>query len=197
MLKVIKELAQRIKDEERTMMSVECLASIGTAVFNTRHLNGELAELGVWKGGSTKLIYLMGRKPMHAFDTFQGLPAKRSFDHLSLKEGDYAVDHEEVKEYLKPYKDIHTYKGVFPDTSAPIKDKMFSFVHLDADFYDGTLQGLKFFYPKMVKGGIIMLDDCPGTKGIDIAVDEFLAGLPENLIIRTFPIKGQCQFTFI
>ena len=196
MKEAIEELAQRIKDEGRTMMSVECLANIGEAVFNTRHLKGELAEVGTWKGGSVKLIHLIGRKPTHGFDTFEGLPKKRDFDHLSLKEGDYPADFEEVKAYLKPYKAINLYKGVFPDTTEPIKDKKFSFVHLDADFYDGTLQGLKFFYPRMVKGGIIMLDDYPGTKGIDIAVDEFLNGLPKNnYLVQTFPTKGQGQFT--
>lgn len=67
-------------------------------------------------------------------------------------------------------------KGFFPDTAEDIEDT-FCFVHLDMDIYQSTMDGLQFFWPKMVEQGVIMLDDyhndhCPGVKK---AVDEFCA----------------------
>lgn len=67
-------------------------------------------------------------------------------------------------------------KGFFPDTALNVKD-FFCYVHLDMDIYQSTMDGLKFFWPRMVEQGIIMIDDyyndhCPGVKK---AVDEFCA----------------------
>ena len=51
----------------------------------------------------------------------------------------------------------------------------FGFVHLDMDIYSPTIFALNYFEKKMVKGGVILLDDygfmsCPG---IEKAVSEF------------------------
>ncbi len=42
---------------------------------------------------------------------------------------------------------------------------------------------LQFFYPRMVAGGILLLDEYndPPWPGCNKAVDEFLAGKPEHL----------------
>ena len=45
----------------------------------------------------------------------------------------------------------------------------FSFVHIDVDLYQPTLDCLEFFFPKLVSGGIIVCDDYnssqfPGAK---------------------------------
>jgi hypothetical protein len=43
---------------------------------------------------------------------------------------------------------------------------------------------LEFFYPRMVKGGIILLDEYRDSAwpGCTQAVDEFIAGKPERLV---------------
>ena len=43
-------------------------------------------------------------------------------------------------------------KGYFPESAHGIDEK-FAFVSLDLDLYKPTLEGLRFFYPKMIKGG--------------------------------------------
>src|SRR4051812_38244941 len=40
----------------------------------THAIPGEIAEVGVYKGGSAKLICTTTKKPVHLFDTFTGLP---------------------------------------------------------------------------------------------------------------------------
>ena len=40
-----------------------------------------------------------------------------------------------------------------------IKDEKFSFIHIDVDLFEPTFESLKFFYPRLKKGGIIVCDD--------------------------------------
>ena len=40
-----------------------------------------------------------------------------------------------------------------------IKNEKFSFVHIDVDLYEPTMKSLEFFFPRLVKGGIIVCDD--------------------------------------
>lgn len=68
---------------------------------------------------------------------------------------------------------MYFYKGLFPQTAEPIKDKKFAFVHLDTDLYESTLEGLKFFYPRMVKHGIILSHDYSTIKEVRRAFQDF------------------------
>jgi len=64
-------------------------------------------------------------------------------------------------------------RGLFPDTAAGLESETFAVVHLDGDLYETTRAGLDFFWPRMVTGGVIVLDDyglhdCPGvTRAVD------------------------------
>jgi len=83
---------------------------------------------------------------------------------------------------LNKYEHINFYKGLFPSTANPIKNKNFSFVHLDLDLYEGTLDSIKFFYPRMSKGGIILTHDYKSAQGVKKAFDGFFKDKPEPLI---------------
>ena len=55
---------------------------------------------------------------------------------------------------------IHYRKGYFPESIAEEeKEKKFCLVSLDADLYNPTLEGLKFFYPRLESGGYIMIHE--------------------------------------
>lgn len=132
---------------------------------------GPIAELGVYKGGSLK--YLAERHPdrnITGFDTFEGLPEKDWNESEVHVPGDFNDNSlEAVQEYLKDHKNITLIKGYFPESADSIADQKFSFVHIDFDFYQGMKSGIEFFYPRLVEGGIIVLDDygwpnCPGVK---------------------------------
>ena len=41
----------------------------------------------------------------------------------------------------------------------PTSDEKFAFVSLDLDLYKPTFEGLRFFYPKMIKGGCVLIHD--------------------------------------
>ena len=97
--------------------------------------------------------------------------------------GKYAASMENVKNYLERYDHLHFHKKVFPKTTEPVKDKIFSFVHIDVDTYESTLSCLKFFYPRMNRGGFIISHDYhDGSMGVRKAIDEFFSDKAEPII---------------
>jgi len=154
---------------------------------------GDVAEVGVWKGSSAKLLCDTTKKQVHLFDTFEGLPKPTDKDDSSqFKEGTYHSLFDEVKEYLKEYPNAHLYKGLFPETAGPIKDKKFSFVHLDVDLYESTLKCLEFFYPRMINGGVIISHDYTCAVGVKKAFDEFFKDKPEIILAPSAGVS-QCM----
>jgi hypothetical protein len=164
---------------------LECV-ELYNAVTATAKVPGEMAEVGVFNGGSAAVMLNASKdKHLHLFDTFAGLPVGGDF----LKKGEYEGSIESVKKNLSIYRDrISLYPGMFPeDTSASVADLQFSFVHLDMDLYDGTLNALRFFWPRINPGGIVMSHDYPAINGVKRAVDEFFA--QENAPF--IPLSGQ------
>jgi hypothetical protein len=144
-----------------------------------KKLGGSFAEVGVYQGASSKLICeAKGDREFYLFDTFKGLPEAE----LLLRKNQYRGSLERVKEYLKDYQSIYFYKGVFPDTANPVKDKRFSFVHLDVDLYSSTNEALRFFYPRMVKGGVILSHDYSTLPKVRQAFGEFFEDKQEFVV---------------
>ena len=178
-----------------------CLLGFGEAcrlfllVRAIGEIKGDLAEVGVYKGRSAKIICLAkGKRPLHLFDTFAGLPsADHRIDPAFLYKGLYAASFFEVKKYLKKYQNVYYYKGVFPKTAGRVKNRKFSLVHLDCDTYKSTKASLEFFYPRMNRGGVIVSHDYFGpAKGVTKAFDEYFQNKQEILI----KLPGsQCMIT--
>ncbi len=103
---------------------------IYVTVKKTEKIEGEIAEVGVFKGDSVKLICEATKKQIHLFDTFEGLPDICEHDKSEhVCKGDFFASLESVKSYLKNYTNFYFYKGIFPSTSEPVENKRFSFVH--------------------------------------------------------------------
>jgi O-methyltransferase len=155
-----------------------------------RDVPGDMAEVGVFQGASARLMCeAKGGKTLHLFDTFEGLPKASHADGVVHAENQYTCSLESVKSYLHPYKDVHFYKGRFPDLAGPLESTKFSFVHFDVDLYESTLACLKFFYPRMTPGGVMLSHDYSLLAGVHQAFDEFFADKLEKPI--EFP-STQC-----
>ncbi len=74
---------------------------------------------------------------------------------------------------------------MFPASAADLPSQLrFKFVHLDLDLYRSTLDGLHFFYPRLVHKGMIIAHDYGNwtAPGVKRAFDEFLAEVQEPLV---------------
>lgn len=162
------------------------------AVNETKHLEGDFAEAGVYTGNSAQVICAVKEnKILHLFDTFKGLPgslfepidSSTEIARFHVRPGMYAASLERVKERLKYYKNVYYYPGLFPETAKPLRNRTFAFVNLDLDLYRSTLDALKFFYPRLNVGGIIISHNYTDLPGVKKAFDEFFKAKPEKIKI--------------
>jgi len=185
----------KVKNDSFVKQTLEELLNVYLLAQQTNKLQGDIAEVGVYRGGSAKLIAMnKGKRSLHLFDSFEGMKEVSKND--LHKVADFAdTSLETVQKYLSEFNDVYFYKGWFPHTAGPIKDKQFSLVHVDADLYQSTLDSLIFFYPRMVKGAVFISHDynsisCPG---VIKAFTEFFTDKPE-LVIQ---IAGTSQGLFV
>ena len=179
--------------ESQLFPRIECLKNVKT-IFDIENITeGNVAELGVFRGDFAKEINrLWPDKKLYLFDTFEGFPlddAKVEYSKgysKTNRNGYFSNTTEELvlAKMQNPEKCI-VKKGYFPETALNIEDK-FCFVNLDADLYAPTLAGLEFFYPRLVSGGVILVHDffSKAFSGAREAVVEFTR--KENL--RAIPI---------
>ncbi|MCI8550035.1 MAG: methyltransferase [Lachnospiraceae bacterium] len=83
-------------------------------------------------------------------------------------------------------------KGYFPESiKSEDKEEKFVFVSLDVDFEEFTLEGLRFFYPRLVEGGYIFLHDYHNhcLFGVKRAVERFEAEVGGSL--KKVPISDE------
>jgi len=162
--------------------------------LNISFLEGDVAEIGVSKGGTLKIIAesVSKNKTIYGFDTFEGMPDLFCDKDVSHKIGDFSdTSLERVAELLKDNKNVVLVKGIFPESSDIVSDKRFSFVHVDCDLYKSTLSSCEFFYERLVDGGIMLFDDYGFLKGARTAVDEFFKDKREKPIYFS-ENTGQC-----
>ena len=154
---------------------------------------GEIAEVGIYKGGTGKLIAkTRPDKKVHLFDTFTETPTEDPNIDFQKEGGVSDTSLESVQKFLSDCDNVTIYPGFFPRTAEPLKDKSFCFVHIDVSLYKSIKDSLEFFYDKIVPGGIMVIEGyewraCPGAKK---AINEFLADKPEMPIITT---RWQCM----
>lgn len=159
------------------------LKNLLKAAGRTRGIHGDNAELGVYKGGSAKILAEMWPdRTLHLFDTFMGLPRseKAELDPEGyVKEGMFAASISEVREYLKGL-NVLFHAGEFPVSAFNFPPTKFAFVHIDCDLGDTAAEAIAWFWPRLSEGGIMFFDDygCKFT-GVTRAVDAAFA--PEQI----------------
>jgi O-methyltransferase len=160
-----------------------------SAEIEGRKLDGNVAELGVYKGKFARYIntYFPNRK-FYLFDTFSGFDQrdvnKEKKEAFSSGEQDFSDTSVEIVLKQMPFRDqCIPLKGFFPQSAAGINDQ-FVFVSLDTDLYDPIYAGLHYFYPRLVKGGYIFIHDFNNAayKGARKAVEQFCAEQGLNFV---------------
>ncbi len=145
--------------------------------------DADFAEFGVYEGASARLLCeAKGRRDLHLFDTFDGLPRPSSDERRVFRTGHFRSRLEAVRDAVKSFAGVHLHPGVFPSSTSRAASCRFAFVHLDVDLEDSTFDGLAFFYPRMLPGGIILTHDYSIIPGVRRAFDRFLADKVERVI---------------
>lgn len=153
-------------------------------------VSGAFAEAGVYKGESAGIIHHADPgRIFHLFDTFSGFEARdlvyetgEAATYTVKNFADTGVNNVILK--IGGNENIIVHAGYFPDSAVGLEDEIFALVNLDLDLYIPTKAALEFFYPRLSPGGVIIIHDYnPKWEGICKAVDEFVAGIHEPLIL--------------
>jgi O-methyltransferase len=162
-------------------------------------VEGCVVECGVWRGGmSAAMAEVLGKKrKYYLFDSFEGLPQAKEIDgqaalnwqqdtSSSIYYNNCKAEIEFAKECMNiagvPHYEL--VKGWFAST-LPLfhEEEKIALLRLDGDWYDSTMDCLKYLYPKVAKGGIIVIDDYYAWDGCCRAVHDYLSqnNLPERI----------------
>jgi hypothetical protein len=180
-----------------------------------RDLPGAFAECGVWRGGSVLAMVLtlleLGRtdRDLYLYDTFEGMtaPTERdvsSFDPPALETWRAAqgrserpwgelfehFDQEAVRSTLLatgyPAERLHLVRGPVEETLPGQAPERLALLRLDTDWYESTRHEMEHLYPRLVEGGVLIVDDYGHWEGARRAVDEYFAQHgPPPLLHRT------------
>lgn len=138
-------------------------------------LPGDLAECGCYVGTAA---FFMAQASKHGklylFDSFQGLSDPDETDKnidvdvMPWSAGDLRTTEATLRSNLSRYDSVVVFPGWIPERFMEVANHQFRVVHVDVDLYQPTRDSLEFFYPRLVKGGVIVMDDygfktCPGA----------------------------------
>jgi len=188
------DLAGGITVDARNMILIALAHEI-----RERDIPGAIAELGVYRGVfASRIRKLLPGRIFYLFDTFEGFCEQQKIidEHkYSMTAQDFSSTSVELAlRNIGDTKMCEVCKGLFPETTLGI-DEHFAFVSLDVDLYQPTLDGLRFFYPRLSRGGYILIHDYGSTRyiGVSEAVNEFC----RDAGIGYVPVPDTCRSAVI
>lgn len=194
-----RELLQKLLPKQRTVTTPAKLAESGlpeqdlsndyvrlaTLELLCRRLSavpGAAAELGVYRGFFASCINrLLPDRKLYLFDSFEGFaPEDRASDSFQAAHENTSV--EKVLSIMPCPEKVHIKPGFFPQSLDGLEER-FCLVSLDVDFERTTLEGLRYFWPRLNGGGYLLLHDWGNLKlpGVAKALERFEAELGETL----------------
>ena len=169
------------------------------------NIPGALVECGVFQGGNavvmmrTLLAAGVTDRDLYLYDTFEGFPKPEEIDYEYFvgpaletwkkfkKPGDSSDQSsdwlryplERVRERLHgigyPVSRIKLIKGLVEETIPVAAPEQIAVLRLDTDFYRSTKHELDHLYPRLQRGGVLIIDDYGALHGARVATDEFLS----------------------
>jgi O-methyltransferase len=181
-----------------TMLSRERLYDIYNSIdyIIKNRIPGEIVEIGCWGGGALGLCHYALRKnkesrQIYGYDTFEGHPKPSRVDkdiwgqsqiqrfnqHKTSRRGWAKITLQKVRKNLTAMgvksRNIHLVKGKIEETAAKTYPKKIALLRIDVDWFEPTSHSLKFFYPKLSKKGVLIVDDYGHYQGCKEAVDSY------------------------
>jgi hypothetical protein len=181
------ELANSVLREGRTLHGRDRLWILWQAAWNSAATGGAGAEVGAFRGGTAYFIAAaleraVGHEvPVEVIDTFEGHPTEKLTDvdpdpHHS-SEIFTETSYESVVAHLAPFGLATVHKGEFSEVAPSLPERQYGLVHIDVDIHQPARDCLHYFGPRMLPGGVIVMDDyeSPTSPGIRLAAEEYLA----------------------
>jgi len=179
-------LANSILPERDLSNDYVRLATLELLCRRLAEVPGAAAELGVYRGFFARCINaLLPDRKLYLFDSFEGFGAEADASE-SFQAAHANTTIEKVLSIMPHPETVSVKPGFFPASLDGLEER-FCLVSLDVDFAQATLEGLRYFWPRLQKGGYLMLHDwgSPSLPGVAQAlriyeqeIGEAIPGIP-------------------
>jgi hypothetical protein len=176
------------------------------------NLSGDVVECGIFKGASFVRFAMMreilgnpSSKKLIGFDSFGKFPKtnfkhdKKILDDWTAVAGENSISKKDLADVLEHKNCNDNFDLVEGDIIETVPDYVknhpelkISLLNLDTDVYEPAVTILKYLWPKIISGGVLILDDYGVFPGETMAVDEYFAG--SDIKIQKFPFSKTPSF---
>lgn len=202
-----------------TMTSQERLYSVFQAAryLGGAGIAGDFVECGVWRGGSSMMAALTlaeaepdSTRRFWLYDTFQGMPAPGANDaglHGEDPEAEWRRSQRgEINEWCyAPIDEVRAnllatgltddrlelVQGKVEETIPGAMPERIALLRLDTDWYESSYHELVHLFPRLVPGGVLILDDYGHWQGARKAVDQYFAEQGIHLLLQRIDYAGR------
>ena len=203
-----------------TMTSSERLWSLlnGVRYVVAEELPGDFVECGVWRGGSVMAMAQelqclgVSDKRMWLYDTFAGMTAPNDqdveaatgvvassmLDSTPVGDGNNVwcvAGRPDVEANVRstgyPFEQFTFVEGDVAQTLEACVPDSISLLRLDTDWFESTRACLEVLYPRLVTGGVCILDDYGHWQGARKAVDAYFAALGHRPFMHPIDFSGR------
>jgi hypothetical protein len=206
--------------QEKTMTSIERMYALyqATCHIADRGIPGDFVECGVWRGGSVMLIALtlLARgctgRPIWLYDTFSGMTAPSAHDIQEMSgrpASDILAERERsdsdpfwgiaarsgVERNLQgtgyPADQFRIIEGDVRETIPSQTPSAIALLRLDTDWYETTRHELEHLYPRISRGGIVIVDDYGYWRGSRKATDDYFGAMHDAPLLHRIDFTGR------
>jgi hypothetical protein len=141
------------------------------AAERASHLQGAFVECGVWRGFlSTAIITYLDwnnlEQDFYLFDTFEGLipellsdKERQNADKVQHLNSYFKGTYPFVEKHFRQFPRVKLVPGAVPMSLDTVQIDKVAFLSLDMNCVGPEIAAANFFWPKMVRGAVILLDD--------------------------------------
>ncbi len=207
------------KVQPYTMTSPERIGALCESVrYLVNHgITGAIVECGVWKGGSMlAAIEVLNEldasdRQLWLYDTFDGMtePGEGDIDFLGQTAQQLLASQsrddtrsvwcrtklQEVQVLLKqsryPFEKMFFVQGPVEKTLPNQLPSRIAMLRLDTDWYESTKHELVHLFPRLVPGGVLIIDDYGHWEGCRRAVDEYFRDHQIPILLQRIDYTGR------
>ena len=183
-------------------------------------IEGDFVECGVWRGGSmaAAAMTLVGsnekdnlNRQLWMYDTYDGMsePTEHDVDYTGRTAESLMTEQDrmdaksvwcrspldQVKSTMAntgyPIEQIQFVQGKVEDTLPVKTPNQIAMLRLDTDWYESTRCELEHLFPKLVPGGVLIVDDYGHWQGARRAVDEYFAKHSIGMMLHRLDYTGR------
>lgn len=205
---------------EQTMTSLERMHALysATRYVAQNGIGGAFVECGVWRGGSVMLMaatLLRHRdttRDLWLYDTFSGMTrptgddvqamtgrtAREILDERPRTTDDpfwgvsaRSVVEGNLRSTAYPWDRFHFVEGDVEATIPASVPEEIALLRLDTDWYASTKHELTHLYPRLVRGGVLIIDDYGYWEGARKAADEFFGSVQPRPLLHRIDYTGR------